>query len=160
MTTTYTVRLPDGATFGPAGMDLLVRWASEGRLGPDSVLIPSDGTAELAAGDVPELRQFVMAPPIVRGVVPEPPDDAVSGLIPYRNGPALAGYYAGIGSLIPFVGLALGPAAIVLGVMGLRKYKREPRVKGGAHAWAAVVLGVIGLVLWPSIVLTAALLRP
>src|SRR5262245_25106840 len=37
----------------------------------------------------------------------------VSGIIPYKNPPALIGYYLGVFSLIPCVGFLLGIAAIV-----------------------------------------------
>src|SRR6516165_5140956 len=38
-------------------------------------------------------------------------DGAVSTIIPYRNGKALAAYYCGIFGLVPGLGLVLGPAA-------------------------------------------------
>jgi hypothetical protein len=72
-------------------------------------------------------------------------DEVVSTLIPYKNGQALAAYYCGIFGLIPCVGLVLGPAALVLGVLGLRKAKANPRAKGGGHAIAGIVLGSLVL---------------
>jgi hypothetical protein len=71
--------------------------------------------------------------------------DATGGLIPYKNMPALIGYYCGIFSLFPCVPV-LSIASIVLGVMGLRKASREPIVKGTVHAWIGIVLGGISLV--------------
>lgn len=70
--------------------------------------------------------------------------DATGGLIPYKNVPALVGYYLGIFSLFPCVPV-LSIAALVLGIMGLMKVKREPVVKGTVHAWIAVVLGGVSL---------------
>lgn len=65
----------------------------------------------------------------------------MSVIIPYKNAPALAGYYVSVGSLIPAFGLILGPLAIGLGVAGLKKVKRDPSVRGTAHAVVAIVLG-------------------
>ena len=72
----------------------------------------------------------------------------LDGLIPYKNAPALIGYYCGVFSLIPFLGLPFSIAAIVLGVIGLMKKKTMPNAKGSAHAVVALVLGAITLVLW------------
>src|SRR4051812_5396531 len=72
-------------------------------------------------------------------------DEVVSTLIPYKNGQALAAYYCGIFSLIPCVGLVLGPTALVLGIFGLRKAKANPRAKGGGHTIAGIVLGSLVL---------------
>jgi len=76
---------------------------------------------------------------------PDPPDtkatDATGGVIPYKNSSALIGYYCGVFSLIPFLGLLLGPIALVLGIMGWKAYRREPHRRGQAHAWVAIILG-------------------
>jgi DNA-directed RNA polymerase subunit RPC12/RpoP len=70
-------------------------------------------------------------------------DDAVTTLIPYKNGKALAAYYVGVFSLIPCLGLILGPIALILGIMGLRFVAAHPKAKGTGHAWAGVVLGTL-----------------
>lgn len=67
--------------------------------------------------------------------------DATGGVIPYKNGMALGAYYCAIFSLIPCVGIPLGIVAVVLGIMGLKKYKENPRVHGAAHAWIGIILG-------------------
>lgn len=74
--------------------------------------------------------------------------DATGGIIPYKNGPALAAYYTGIGALIPclipfFVGAVAGGVALYLGVLGLKKVKAQPEVKGTVHAWIGIVLGAL-----------------
>ncbi len=81
------------------------------------------------------------------GVAPAaPPEgDATGGIIPYKNSPALVGYYLGVFSLAPCIGIPLGIAAIICGVLGLKKRKREPHVKGSAHAVVGIVLGSISL---------------
>jgi serine/threonine protein kinase len=66
-------------------------------------------------------------------------------LIPYKNGPAVLAYYAGIFSLIPCFGILIGIAAIVLGVMGAKNARRHPEVQGAYHAWAGIILGSLTL---------------
>lgn len=89
--------------------------------------------------------------------------DSTGGLIPYKNGPALAAYYLGIFSMVPCLlgaGVLLGVPAIVCGVMGLKKRKQNPIVKGSAHAWIGIVLGsltslvTVGVVI--SVIIAAA----
>src|SRR3954447_21804778 len=53
-------------------------------------------------------------------------EEAVSTIIPYKNPQALIAYYLGVFGLIPGIGALLGPAALVLGIRGLRYVKREP----------------------------------
>ena len=77
--------------------------------------------------------------------------DATGGIIPYKNLPALLGYYCGVFSLIPLLGLPLGIAAIPLGITGLRKQRRQPAVRGHVHAWVAVILGTLSTVLWTGL---------
>jgi hypothetical protein len=67
--------------------------------------------------------------------------DAVETLIPYRNPTALIAYYAGVFSFIPCFGLAAGPAALVLGIIGIRYRKRNPTAGGLGHAIAGIVMG-------------------
>ena len=80
-------------------------------------------------------------------------DEPVSTIIPYRNGWALAAYYCGVFGLIPCVGNVLGPIALVLGILGLRRVKTHPAAKGTGHAIAGIVLGGIETVLYWGAVL-------
>lgn len=82
--------------------------------------------------------------------------DATGGIIPYKNPPALMAYYCGVFSLIPCVGLILGPIAVVLGVLGLKKRTRSPAVRGQVHAWIGIILG--SLVLLAHVLFAAGLL--
>src|SRR5688572_6468125 len=76
-------------------------------------------------------------------------DEVTSTVIPYRNPPALTAYYLGLFSLsacIPFlgvVGVAMGVAAVVLGIKGLRRVRADPQVHGTVHAWIGIVGGSI-----------------
>jgi hypothetical protein len=69
--------------------------------------------------------------------------DATGGLIPYKNKHALIAYYLGIFSFfIPFSGIA----SIILGVKGLQARKRNPVIKGSAHAIVGIVAGVCTII--------------
>lgn len=61
--------------------------------------------------------------------------------VPPRNGRALTGYYLAIASLIPVLGIVLGPIAVFNGVEGLNHVRQFPTHGGRAHGWVAVVLG-------------------
>jgi predicted RNA-binding Zn-ribbon protein involved in translation (DUF1610 family) len=73
-------------------------------------------------------------------------NEAVAGLIPYKNPPALLAYYLGLFSLLPC--FPLGIAAFVLGIIGLRNVKRNPKLRGTVHAWIGVVMGFLFGGLW------------
>lgn len=137
--------LPDGRQFEGASIDEIVAWARDGRVPADAV-ITEQGRAPIVASRHPALAA------IATGNAGE--SEAVAAIIPYRNAPALIGYYISVGSLIPFVGLLAGPVAIALGIVGFRKVRREPRVRGTAHAVVAIVLGgLTSLLNWGVVVL-------
>lgn len=69
-------------------------------------------------------------------------------MFPARNPFAVAAYYLGLFSLIPYVGIALGPVAILLGIAGLVKSRKQPEVQGGGHAWTGIAAGAVGLIVW------------
>jgi hypothetical protein len=72
-------------------------------------------------------------------------------VIPYKNPKALMAYYCGVFSLIPGLGLILGPIAAILGFLGLKAKSKNPKVRGTGHAIAGIVLG--GLVTLGHLVL-------
>ena len=80
-------------------------------------------------------------------------DDALSTIIPYHNGRALAAYYTGVFSLICIIGVPLAIVAIILGALGLRFVKKNPEAKGTGHAIAGIVLGSISIILHIAVVL-------
>ena len=95
-----------------------------------------------------EFPEHPYRPPNTPGVRSDQQGDSTGGVIPYKNAPALIAYYLGIFSLIPCLGLAVAIPAVILGIMGLQKYKQNPAVRGTAHAWIGIVLGTICTLLW------------
>jgi len=79
--------------------------------------------------------------------------DATGGIIPYKNPKALIAYYLGILSGLPLIGLPLGIAAFVLGIMGLQDRKRNPAIKGSIHAGIGIGCGLIFTIVWGGIII-------
>ncbi|KAB2667688.1 MAG: hypothetical protein DVB31_07685 [Verrucomicrobia bacterium] len=75
-------------------------------------------------------------------------DDVVATMVPYKNVPALVGYYLGVFSLIPLLGIPLGIGAVICGILGLRRAGENPQSKGKVHAWIAIVLGGLTSMGW------------
>ena len=99
---------------------------------------PSDPSPSSGRGPTPGV------PPMSRDEVRTPPapiPTAMDHVIPTKNMPALLGYYFGVFSIIPGLGIPLGIAAFICGVLGLRAAGKA-RV-GGGHAVTALVLGTI-----------------
>lgn len=69
--------------------------------------------------------------------------DATGGLIPYKNGMALAAYYCGVFAFVPIFTFILGPLAVIFGFLGLSKAKKHPEARGKGHAIAGIVLGLL-----------------
>ena len=82
--------------------------------------------------------------------------DAVETFIPYRNPMGLTAYYLGVFSFIPCLGLALGPAALIFGVVGVRYRKRHQTAGGMGHAISGIVMGSLtSLVNWGLVIAMA-----
>jgi hypothetical protein len=83
------------------------------------------------------------------GAQADRPPTFADQVIPARNPKALIGYYLGVFSLIPCLALLLGPAALILGILGVKARKENPNLPGQAHAITAIVLGSLtSLVNW------------
>lgn len=95
--------------------------------------IPSQKAATYATIPVPP------APPVIQQ------GDVTGGVIPYKNKHALLAYYFGIFGLVPILGILLAIPAVILGISGLKKKKKDPIIKGSAHAWAGIILGALSI---------------
>jgi hypothetical protein len=128
----------DKKEYGPVEPGLLRQWIAQGRVNAQSLARAEGETEWKPLQTLPEFAALVRPPPVQQ---PEGPGEAVATIIPYRNVPALAAYYLGVFSLIPFIGLFLGAAAFILGIMGLRRARAYPEAKGRVHAWIGIIVG-------------------
>ena len=69
--------------------------------------------------------------------------EVLGGLIPLKNGMALAAYYCGVFSFIPCLWGSLSLLAVIFGFIGLNKANKHPEAKGKGHAIAGIVCGFI-----------------
>ena len=116
---------------------------SDSPIPPDDSGQPTDPSATSSETNPYESPHAQQMAPAAAG---DMQGDATGGLIPYKNKCALIGYYLGVFSfIIPVVG---GIASVVLGILGLRAKKKNPAVRGTAHAIVAIVLGVVTAGFW------------
>lgn len=139
----YKILGDDQKEYGPVNANQLRQWLREGRVNQQT-RVQVEGSSEwqpLAA--VPELAAVsnATAPPINRGSTPASGGAGINALVPYKNPKALIAYYLAVFSLIPFLGMPLGLAAFVLGILGLRFRRTHPTAGGSVHAWIGIVLG-------------------
>lgn len=146
---TWMLRLGDGREFGPADLDQIEEWARQGRVPHDGLLIdPADPSQVRSVFSEPRLARVLKAPPTTPVAVAEAPAGPAPGLVPYRNPCALAAYYCGIFSLLPFIGVLIGIPAFILGIMGWINYRKKPEIKGGVHAWVGIIMGGLLSMAW------------
>ena len=85
---------------------------------------------------------------------PQEEGDATGGVIPYRNVPALLAYYCAVFSLLPC--FPIGIAAVILGVIGLKRVNERPAVRGRVHAWIGIAVGGFFGLLWTVLTVAVA----
>ncbi|MFI5385925.1 MAG: DUF4190 domain-containing protein [Fimbriimonadales bacterium] len=83
------------------------------------------------------------------------PPSALDRLIPAKNVKALLAYYFGVFGIVPCFSPLLSPAAIILGILGLKECKKDPNLPGKGHAITGIVLGSIMLFLVLAVVVIA-----
>lgn len=135
----YRIIGGDGNEYGPVSAEELQRWLSEGRVN-GRTKTQAEGEADWRP--LSAIVEFAgLCPPPLLQPQSAPGSDAVNKVIPYRNIPALAGYYCGVFALIPLLGIVLGLIALGLGIVGLRVARSNPAAGGKVHAWIGIVLG-------------------
>ena len=94
--------------------------------------------------------QEILHPSAPRVVITS--DETLGGLMPSKNSAALAAYYLGVFSAIPFLGIPLGIAAFILGIKGVRNAQEHPEVKGKVHAWVGIIAGGLFALLYLGLI--------
>ena len=72
-------------------------------------------------------------------------EQSIQKIIPYKNPHGLWAYYLSLGSILPFVGILFSFMGIILGIMGHNRATQRPELRGKYHAWAGIVIGLLGL---------------
>lgn len=89
---------------------------------------------------------------------PNPPSGSgIESVIPFRNVPALVGYYCAVFSLVPCIALILGPCGFGFGLAGLKRAREHPEARGRVHAWIGIVLGGLTFLANAGFILLAVL---
>ena len=135
----YRIIGGDQKEYGPIDAATLRQWQTDGRANAQTLVRPEGATDWKPLGSFPEFAA-VAAPPVISNA-PATSNESVSVIIPYKNPCALVAYYLGIFSFIPMIGLILGIAAFVLGIMGLKHAKANPGARGRVHAWIGIIAG-------------------
>lgn len=95
-------------------------------------------------------------PPPYQPAAPSHHSDTAQTFLPTKNKPALISYYCGVFGLIPLLGLPLSVAAVVLGFMGLSRFKVNPTPGAKGHAIAGLSLGIFELVVFLLFIILVA----
>ena len=135
----YKIIGEDQKEYGPVNADQLRQWIAEGRLTRRTRIKTEGETDWDTLGALPAFTSsFVAVPPVIPR---QSTGSMLEKIIPYHNGMALAAYYLAVFSLIPFVGIILGIAGLIFGVLGLKVVLRNPAAGGKVHAWIGIVVG-------------------
>ena len=65
---------------------------------------------------------------------------------PWKNPAAVYAYAVALAGMTPVLGLGLGPTAIVMGLVGQARLRRNPEIRGLNFIRAGIVLGTLDLI--------------
>ena len=160
MSQQYKIKGTDGAEYGPVSTEELQQWIAQNRCTRETSVQMDASSEWVPLGTLPEFQSA----PDLPATAPKG-DGGVSTLIPYKNTPALVGYYlavfSGLGLLCPPAGFVLALPALILGIIGLKKVKANPEAKGTVHAWIGILGGAFFCIVFIlMIVLFSSQFRP
>ena len=144
MNTSYKIRGADGQEYGPFQLEQIRQWITEGRVEKQSPVFVAGAKDWVLLETVPELAALLppTPPPVISATAAKPKSDGgLNVIIPYKNVRALTAYYLGVFSAIPVLGLPLGLAAFILGILALRFRRKNPAAGGAVHAWIGILAG-------------------
>ncbi len=137
----YRILGGDQKEYGPVTTEELRQWIAQRRVNEQTLVRAGEATDWEPLSSFPEFAGFPPPPPAAPPTAVQPPDNPMSVVVPYKNPKALIAYYLAIFSLIPCLGLPLGIAAFILGILGLKAAKAHPSAHGKVHAWIGIILG-------------------
>ena len=138
----YKILASDGHERGPIAVETIKQWIAEERVEKKTPVMPDGATDWVFLESLPEFAEaFASPPPVISSAAAAPSGSGLNAVIPYKNVRALAAYYFAIFSIIPILGMPLGFAGCLLGILGLRFRTQNPAAGGRIHAWIGIVLG-------------------
>jgi hypothetical protein len=151
----YKILGGDQKEYGPVTAEQVRDWIVQRRANAQTMVQAENSTEWKPLSACPEFASALTAtPPVATATAAAIEDNPMSKVVPYKNPKALVAYYLAIFSLIPCVGLLLGMAALILGILGLKAANAHPSAHGKVHAWVGIILGglcaagnLVGLVL-------------
>jgi hypothetical protein len=72
--------------------------------------------------------------------------DVFGDFTPWKNPLAVYAYRCSLVGLTPGLGAVLGPVAVVVGWVALRRFRRDPAISGQSNAVAAMAVGALEFV--------------
>jgi len=136
----YKILASDGQEYGPVSTEKMKQWIAEARVEKKTPVMPDDAKDWVFLETLPEFAETFASPPI-NAASGAKSGSSLNAVIPYKNIRALAAYYFAVFSVIPILGMPLGLAGFVLGMLGLRFRAKDPAAGGQVHAWIGIVLG-------------------
>ncbi len=136
----YKILGGDQKEYGPVTAETLREWIAQGRASA-TTKARDENTGEWRALSAFEEIAPLFAAPSTPPPMPDSAASAMAAVIPYKNPKALIAYYLGVFSLIPCIGVPLGIAAVILGILGLKFAGTNPTARGKVHAWVGIILG-------------------
>lgn len=149
----YRILGADNKEYGPVTAEQVRQWIGERRLNAQSLVQAEGSTGWRPLSMFPEfaatLGSAVPPPSMSGGVRPVPAPGSAN------NGMAVASLICGcVGFLgtfccltIPFVGLAVPLAGLVLGLVALSQLKANPGQEGKGMAIAGIILSAVGMLI-------------
>ena len=141
----------DGKQYGPYSAEQMRQYMGQNRLTGKSQ-VSADGGPWQPAGSYPELTVGDTSAPASGSVTQQnrPVASALDAIIP-TNPLAAFSCYIGIFSILCCGGgVLLGPIAIVLGILGLKKWKAQESSYGATTSkiriWVGIITGSIGFI--------------
>jgi hypothetical protein len=138
----YKILGGDQKEYGPVTAEQVHEWIVQRRANAQTMVQAESSTEWKPLSACPEFASMLAAsPPVATTTAAAIEDNPMSKVVPYKNPKALIAYYLAIFSLIPCIGLLLGIAALILGILGLNAARAQPNAHGKVHAWVGIILG-------------------
>jgi hypothetical protein len=151
----YRIVGADGKLYGPATVEQLKQWISEGRANAQTQTLAEGATEWKPLGALPEFAGL-FAPPVPPVIGPPRPGPPAAGQRPRTNPFAMAGMIFGILAFACCPKVLFGVLGLIFSLIGLSQINRHPEsYEGRGLAIAGLVLSIAGLLLFVGLLILA-----